>query len=412
MRWFIISITTLILINPVLGLSLRQAVDQAVQQNPEIAAAKYKWEAAQDKLSSISTWPNPQFELMYEQVPQSGALTDATMRMYGLSQGIPFPGKLVLKRQRGEIMAEVARQNYRAKSSEIISAVKKAYYALFLADRLIQVKQENRQLLTSLARVVEAKYVVEKAAQYDVIKAKIELSLLTNELITLEQKRQTAQIRLNTLLYRDPTTPISIPESIDVSVPDLSKFELEEMALAYQPQLKAAEYDVLQSQKSLTLAKMQYLPDFKIKILQREMRTTGLDGWDASFMVDLPLWFWAKNSAISAAGDQSNVSKAAYENTASWLRFEVQDAYVEVDSANRLVHLLKNKIIPQAEQALRSATIAYQANTVDFQTLINSQKVLEDSELKYFQVLAELGQRIADLERIVGVELTGGNNNE
>ncbi|MFH1683340.1 MAG: TolC family protein [Candidatus Margulisiibacteriota bacterium] len=408
MRGVIIFIITLLIFAPVYGLSLDQAVSMAKKQNPEISAWQSIWKAAQAKVVQVSTWPDPQIEVMYEQIPQAGgSLADAQMKMYGFSQMIPFPGTLTLKRLREEDAAKAAQEKFQAKTNEIIAKVKNAYYALYYLNQAIEINQENKSLLNKFAKIAQAKYVVGKASQHDVIKSQVELDLLTNKLITLEQKRQTARARLNTLLNREPATQIDLPKEIKINDPALSLAKLEQTALRNRPELQAAAHQVEQTEKSHTLAKMQYLPDFKIKVLQREMQTTGLNGWNVSLMANLPVWFWAKTSAVTYAGENQAAAEASWQNLKNMVRFEVQDSYVAVDSAKRLAALFKNKIIPQAEQALRSATIAYQSDKVDFLTLINSQKTLEDSKLKYWQAFSGLGQSLAELERIIG-----GFNNE
>jgi outer membrane protein TolC len=320
---------------------------------------------------------------------------------------IPFPGKLTVKRWAAEDQARAAEEKYHAKTQEIIARVKSAYYALSFVDRSIQINQENESLLKNFARIAEAKYMVGKATQHDVLKAQIELSLLADKLITLRQKKRTSQAKLNVLLDRAPATPIKIPTELTVPQLTASEAELEKLALANRPQLVAMEHALNASDKMHLLAKMGYLPNFKLGVVQREMSSSGLNGWNVNMMASVPLWFWKQGFAVSEAGSKREAAKAAYDNLENMVRFEVWDAYERVDSDRRLTELYKEKIIPQAEQALRSATTAYEAEKVEFLTLINSQKTLEESRLRYYQALSDQGRSLADLERIVG-----GINNE
>ena len=49
--------------------------------------------------------------------------------------------------------------------------------------------------------------------------------------------------------------------------------------------------------------------------------------------------------------------------------------------------------------------VAYQTDRVDFQALIDNERVLLDSQLEYFHALSDFEQAMADLERAVGIEL-------
>ena len=51
------------------------------------------------------------------------------------------------------------------------------------------------------------RYQVGKGIQQDVLRAQVELSRILQRLTVLEQQEKTAQVRLNTLLYRQPDAP-------------------------------------------------------------------------------------------------------------------------------------------------------------------------------------------------------------
>lgn len=402
----ILFLLILILSFPAYGLSLDEVVSIARENNPEILAAKKSRDAVGSKAIKVSTWPDPQIELMYEQLPQSGgSLDDASMKMYGISQMIPFPGKLTVKRQSLEDAVKMADEKLRVKEQAIVSKVKSAYYTLFYIERSIEINEENRSLLNQFSNIAKAKYVVGKATQHDALKAQVELSLLSNELITLEQKRETARAKINTLLNRDIRTSIVIPTDLALSEQVLNPEQIEALALANQPELRAMGYGLEKSRRESLLARMEYLPDFKLKVLQREMRATGLDGWNASLMMNIPLWFWKEGAGVSEAYSRKDEIEASYNNMRNMVRFDVQEAYVKVDSAKRSVELFKKEVIPQAKQALRSAITAYESEKIDFLTLLNSQKTLLLSRLKYYEAFRNLGSNLAELERVIGTNL-------
>jgi outer membrane protein TolC len=403
-RTILIIYTIILFVSPGYGMSLEEAVSVALDNNPKLLAARSAWKAAEAKTTVVSTWDDPQLDLMYEKIPQGGGtLKDVNMKMYGLSQKIPFPGKLTLKRQAAEKAASQAEQNFKTKSNQIIAKVKSAYYKLLFVDRSIEVVRENQGLLKKFARIAEAKYIVGKAIQHDVIKAKIEHSLLANELITLKQQRESVQAKLNMLLDREPDVLITLDMERDI--PDASNIptELEKIALENRPDLKAKGYALAKSKKEHTLSRMEFLPNFKLKVLRRERRSTGLDGWNVG--IELPLWFWKETAGINASSRKIEAAGAELKSLKNKIRFEVKDVLVKVDAARRLTALYQKEIVPQAKQALRSATVAYEADRIDILTLISSQKTLEEAKLGYFKALTGLGRSLAELERIIGVQL-------
>ena len=66
---------------------------------------------------------------------------------------------------------------------------------------------------------------------YPRLKAQVSLSILLNQLITLEQQLTVARARLNALLNRAPSAPLGEPEAFEHTPLSRSPEELEQLAL-------------------------------------------------------------------------------------------------------------------------------------------------------------------------------------
>ena len=73
--------------------------------------------------------------------------------------------------------------------------------------------------------------------------------------------------------------------------------------------------------------------------------------------------------------------------------------------AAELVNLFSHTHIPQAEQALASSRISYQTGKVDFLSLIDSLRIVEQAHLEHIAAAADFEKAYAELERAVGQEL-------
>lgn len=388
-------------------ITLNEVIREAKEKNPEILEAKERWLATKSKIWQARTWPDPQFGIMWENIPRGEySLGDANMRTYSLSQKIPFPGKMTLKGRVANRSAQMAYQMYKTKEIEVITKVKGAYFQLFFIHKSIEINQRNKGLFQQFAKIAETKYAVGKAPQHDVLKAQVELSLLTDELIALEQEKDAAEARLNALLNRPALSPLGEPEEWEATPLKLKYEELEKLALENRPELKGMDYAVERSKTALNLARAELLPDFTITYRWSEMPPgTDWDRWDAMLMMDIPLWFWKQSYGMSEARAEKSRAEAGYQAMKNMVLFQVQDALVRVDSSWRRANLFKASIIPQTEQTMRAAAIAYETEKVDFLTLIRSQKMYQDAELKYYNSLMKYGQNLAELELVVGINL-------
>lgn len=392
------------------GLSLEEVVNEAVENNPEFLAAMERWEATKAIIPQVRWWSAPQFSIGFDELPAgSYSLSEARMRMYSVSQMIPFPGKLTLMGKMAGNMADMAREEYEEKKNEVVAKVKIAYYDLFFVHKAIEINNENKELIHKFAKIAETKYSVGEVSQHDVLKAQVELSLIIDDLITLEQEElPTASAKLNELLNRPPHSPLGIPDEFEI--PKLNKTieDIESLAIDNRPKLIAMKYEVEKSSSALTLAKMEYLPNFMVAVKQEDMQMAMGTETTRGIMVsmDIPLWGWRQGFGIKEKSADKRASEFSYQSIKNMVLYEVRDALAKFNASERRVNLFKTSIIPQAEQALKSASVAYETGKVDFLTLIESERILRDVKLKYYKVLCEHGKNLANLEEAVGISIS------
>ena len=101
-------------------------------------------------------------------------------------------------------------------------------------------------------------------------------------------------------------------------------------------------------------------------------------------------------------------SKAVVHGYENQIRYEIADLSAKLDATQKLIALYKTTIIPQAQQTLESTRIGYQTAKVEFLTLLDAERALKDFQLEYYRSLTMFEQRMAELERTVGVDM-GGN---
>src|SRR5439155_20653345 len=109
--------------------------------------------------------------------PSSGP-DPMTMRMVGVGQTIPYPGKLSLRRRAAEREVEAAEAALDAARRQVTRDVKDACYELAFLDQALGIVERNSAVLANLIKVSEARYAVGTAAQQDVLKARVEATRL------------------------------------------------------------------------------------------------------------------------------------------------------------------------------------------------------------------------------------------
>ena len=389
--------------------SLNSLIDEALKNNPQIQAAKFRYEAAKSRVKLLRTLEDPKFEYEYDKITadMDAVMRGKTgpMRTFSISQEFPFPTKLFLRKASAQKEADSYEQEYKETVHKVMKDVKEAYFQLFLNNKKIQITNENLDLLNQFIDIVNKKYSLNKASQQDSLKAQVEYSKLSNQLVLLEQEMKISQSMLTSLLNRASDAEIGIIEEASNKTLVLDEETIIKLAKDSRAELQSFKDIVRKSEIDLSLAKQEYLPDFMVKY-KREERNGGAGSWAGTVGVTIPLWFWEKqDSFVKEAKANAGVVKADYQATENLVLLEVRSSYAKFEAAKKLVAIYETGVLPQALAALETARIGYQAGKINFLDLLDTQRALKEFQIEYFESLANLEIALADLERSVGTEL-------
>ena len=386
-------------------LDLNLLIEEALKSNPEIETARQQWEVTKKDVPQALSLEDPQISITQWSIPSNFNIGDADETWYGIGQSFPFPGKLALRGEISAKEADISEQMYLAKGRELAAAVKLAYYQLFLIHKSIDLHLEHQALLEEFIQIAEHKYALGQVSQQDILKAQVEMSRLHNSLLLLEQDKISMQAGINTLLNRPPETPLGRPEEVSYRHFPVTLEGLQQQALDVKPELKAAAITIEKSEKAKSLAGKNYLPDFMVEIQYWDVHT-GPNRWMAMGKINLPWIFKTKYDArTQQAAAEGKKALAEYIVVRNRTLFELKDLFVKIKTAEHLIEVYKDGVLPQAEQSLAASRIGYLAGKVDFLNLIDSERTLRDFQLEYYAALTQYEQSIARLEREVGTEL-------
>lgn len=390
--------------------SLNSLIDEALKNNPQIQAGKLRYKAALARVRLLRTLEDPKFEYEYDKITASmnNLMNNNTapMRTFSISQEFPFPTKLFLRKKAAQKEANSYEQEYKETERKVVKDLKEAYFQLFLNNKKISLTQENLNLLSQFIEIANKKYSVNRASQQDSLKAQVEHSKLSNQLVLLEQEKKIAKNMLNSLLNRSLDTEIDSLEESSNKVLEVDEKAILKSAKENRPELKSFQEMVRKTEIDYSLAKQEYLPDFMIKY-KREERNGKPGSWAGMIGVTIPLWFWEKqDSFVKEAHANVGVVKAEYQAEENLVLFEVSSSYARFDASKKLVKIYETGVLPQAQAALETARRGYETDTLSFLDLLDSVRTFREFQMEYLESLANLEIALADLERAVGVDLS------
>ncbi len=390
---------------------LDSLINEALINNPEIQAAYNTWKAAKYKAKRVSGLPDPMARYTY--FGQSiETKVGPQEHKYGISQKVPFPFKLHLKKKAQYKHADMLKEKYDATKREVIKNIKFVYYDIFWIDKAIEVTQGEKSILETLEKVAGRKYETAQSPQQDVIKAQVEISKLIDQLFMLGQRRKGLEARMNALLSRPKAALFDKVKDMKLDKFEYDLQDLHELANYSRQELLAADLGIERAKYEKSLAWLNFLPDFSFGFdyIQIGDGTTNLDkdgddAWSTTFAVHVPIWLSKQVADVKEKKATLAASRKNYENVKNNVISEVEDVYYKITTYKDIVSLYKTALVPQTEQAFDAARLAYETGKVDFLNWLDSERVLLQTRLAYYKAIADYEKSIAYLERVVGRDL-------
>jgi outer membrane protein TolC len=320
-------------------------------------------------------------------------------------QMIPYPGKTRLRTEIASRDADAETLAYEAVARRVAAEVKQVYFDLAYIDRSLAILQKDREALEGFEKVTEIRYSVGKAAQQDVLRAQLEVTRLSQRATMLNQQRHTLEAQLNSLRNVPIDLPVDAPWAIQPSAFVYTQDQLQEAAQANYPVLKQRRTMVDQNRLSVDLARKEVRPDFSVGYTY--MQRDGLpDMYGITLSTSLPLFRHRKQDmAIAEAAANLESARQMQANELTVLRYQVQQAFLEVQATEQLLKLYSQGIAPQSSLTLESSITSYETGGVDFLNVLSNFQAVIDAELDYHLQVTNHEKALARLEEVTGLNL-------
>jgi len=390
-------------------LTLDQAEQIVLTENPEISLAARRVAMAEAHVPTTGKLDDPQFMYRAWQVPLSRPWDyNAAQNMFMLGRSFPGPGKRALETSLAQSDVTVAKAGLESVRLRLRVEMRKAFSDLLLAQEEMRIHDQHVDIARQAIEAARIKYTVGKVPQQDVLKAQLQMTRLEEHMIHFERDAEIARARTNTLLGRDPATPIRAQGEFGAGadLPDAKK--LEQLSLLSRPDLLEAQAVAEKSRKEQSLAEKAYVPDFNAAAgyMLMPAGSTSRNNYMLEGSVTLP---WLNRRKHDAEIKESTVKVTEQDAEVAAMRNaafgQIEQAMAEARSAQRLARMYHDSLEPQAEATLHAAVIAYENNQTDLLNLLDSQMAVIDVNLAWFQSMSDFARSMADLELAVGAPI-------
>lgn len=415
-----LAVCCFILFSPTLSadeavLTPERAVGIALDNNPGLAEIRARAAAMAAIPSQEGSLPDPTLSFGALWLPIASGLNlnkdDFTMMEVGASQTFPFPGKLALKEKAAAFEAEAVAETAEEARLQLIREVTLQWWQLYSLHRSLEIIDETEGRLKQLGEIADSQYRVGKGLQQDVLSALLERTRLAKEKARHVGMHRTAIARLNALLNRPADHAVRLPDEVASDLRDIRSVQvLQTQSEESRPLLAERRKALDAAQTRLELAKKEYYPDFTVGTAYafRQDTPNGQSRSDyASFQlaVTLPIYAGRKQAkAVDQRHSELLKERYALDDAARKIQTEINESLALYQGSREQFDLLKNDVLPLAEQTIAAALTAYRVGKSDFQSVIRAENAWFDYRNQYWQALAEAHQALAQLAAAVGKE--------
>lgn len=402
--------------DPQLALLLKEAA----ASNPDVLAARKEADAARSRIEPAAALDDPMLETGLVNVPaQSLSLRkeDMTMKMVGISQRVPYPGKRGLRRSLAEKEADASIENLHELENRVRRDLKEAYLDLWLTDESVRITERNIGVLKQFLAVAESRYGVGQSTQADVFKAQTQLSKMEEELIKMGRERPMQEAEINRAAGRAAAPLAVAPQAPQLREAKLDLEALRAKARTSRPQLRAQEQLIDRGEKQVELARKDYYPDFDVRF-QYGQRDNYLDLRREDMItftvaINLPMWRKSKlEPRVTEAESMRLQATDMYQAKLNELDAMLRQQVAAAGQSLKAIRLYEGSLVPQSRLTADASLSAYRVGRADFFSLLDSQMTSYGAELGQASSLVAYNKSLAEIEFLTGAALFATNGEQ
>src|SRR5580765_7687901 len=416
---------------PTQPISLADAVNLALTQNPSIRRAQKDLEASQGVVIQTRAIAVPKLRITgdYDAKQKSDVDVistngfnlgsdqnwDAQVRIVeSLYEG----GRIASSLRVAKLTKEQAMLNYQTAASDTVLDVEIGYFDVLVAEQQIIVQDASVELLGRELEDTNRRFNAGTVPRFNVLRAEVELANAQPKLIRARNAFRIAKNNLANLLG------FNIPKEALEDIPLKLSGRLE--AIPYAMELSRAialalerrtELGALRKAKSLRKedivnARAGYKPSLQAyagyeghnSILQTDLNT-DLHGWIAGVQLSWDIFdgglAYGKIKQARALHEKAGVE---LEDAGRRIELEVRTAFSNFREADEVLKS-QEKVVEEGEEALRLAKARNEAGTATQLDVLSAQTALTEARTTQVQALHDYAVARARLERAVGADM-------
>ncbi len=394
------------------ALSLEEAIQTALVNNPDVNITRLAEDSAQAKLSqargsnSISVKAGTNFGKS-EQNDMGWNNNNNT----SISASMPiFNGNTTGRNiESAEIGVDIAKLQTQRKWETTKLEVIKAYYDVLQARKQTAVYQDSVDKYQQHLTNVEQLYNAGSKAKIDVLRSQVELADARQSLIKGENAYENSISKLKNLLFMDQNEPLELTDDFVYEPFEDDVNSCVAYALENRKDLIVDEYQVKQKELALKNAQAGYMPtvDLSVNTGWSDQVVPSRDNHSVSGTIGVSWNIWdsgVTKGKVNAAKVDLETAKLTLSKDKGTVDMNVRTDYNSMREAEKRFESTK-EAVREAQEDYFIANEKYKAGEGIMLDIIDAQDALERAQHNYFSAQYDYARHKAAVESDMGLDV-------
>ncbi len=380
---------------------LDRIIDLALERNPTIARAEGVIQQSEGGQVQAGAYPNPTISTQTARAALREPSSGTSLTEYGvtLNQPVEWPGKRAARQHAADAGLAGATVGLDEAKLNLIAEVKAGFYDLLLAERTVDLLQQNLEIVQEVARIVKARVRSGEGPQFEAVKADVEVLKAKQEITKAKNDVRVKQVGLDTLTAGALGTRYKVQGDFRSLQTHLSPEYIASRDLTHHPILKRQEKLVEQAEFTVDKERQSRVPD--VTLFGGYARDIGREAVVAGVSLPTPLWYRQQGHIAAALGTQRK-EEAELIRIRNDLTREINQHAREAETAKEQILVYEEGLLKEAQEALRIARLSFQQGASSLLDVLDAQRVQRQIVVDYNQARFELSLALTRFERAVG----------
>jgi len=387
--------------DPMPTFELDRIIELALERNPAIATARSVIEQNEGGQIQAGAYPNPSITAQ----TADAAIRDPSNGIRILERGVTvhqtveWPGMRSARKDAAAAGLDGATVGLEVAKLNLIAEVKGLFYELLLAERTVDLLQQNFETVQDVARIVKARVRSGEGPQFESVKAEVEVLKAKQELTKAKNAVRVRLVGLDTLTAGGLGPRYKVQGDFRSLRDHLDPEQMAARDLSQHPILKRQGKLVEQAEITVSKERQGRVPN--VTMFGGYAREAGREAVFGGLTVPTPIWYLQQGHIASALGSQRK-EEAELLRARNDLARAINQHAREAETAQEQILVYEEGLLKQAQEALRIAQLSFRQGASSLLDVLDAQRVQRQITVDYNLARFELSMALTRFERAVG----------